>query len=58
MQFDVFLISLWQLFLIELFVLIAEEILKILLEKDTILSIIILLERWNLLFIEKCLSFR
>lgn len=45
MQFDVFLISLWQLFLIELFVLIAEEILKILLEKDTILSIIILLER-------------
>lgn len=58
MQFDVFLISLWQLFLIELFILIAEEILKILLEKDTILSIIILLERWNLLFIEKCLSFR
>lgn len=45
MQFDVFLISLWQLFLIELFILIAEEILKILLEKDTILSIIILLER-------------
>lgn len=58
MQLDVFLIGLWQLLSIELLVLVVQKIVKILLEEDAILGIIILLKRWGLLFIQKGLSLR
>jgi hypothetical protein len=45
MQLDAFLIGLWQLLSIELLVLVVQKIVKILLEEDAILGIIILLKR-------------